>query len=297
MGFHSAPNNCVEPAPSATHRLRLTLSVHPEVSSVANYPSISLFFPAWNEEDYVERAVTRALDVLPRLTDDFEIIVVNDASTDRTQEIADGLAAKVPQLKVITHPVNLKLGGAMRTGLSASTKDIVVYSDIDLPWDLRELERALHLMEYLEADMICAFRFDRTSEGPKRILYSFVYNLLIRSLFDINIKDVNFSFKVMHRRVLESLELKSLGSFIDAELVVKAIRKGFRVFQMGVDYFPRTRGVSTLASPSVIMKMVRELVDLYPETRSPTPPTKPVRLPPDVAPLHSTPSAWRRKHG
>jgi glycosyltransferase involved in cell wall biosynthesis len=277
--------------------LRRTPTEHPEVSSVANYPSISLFFPAWNEEDYVERAVTRALDVLPRLTDDFEIIVVNDASTDRTQEIAEGLAAKIPQLKVITHPVNLKLGGAMRTGLSASTKDIVVYSDIDLPWDLRELERALHLMEYLEADMICAFRFDRTSEGPKRILYSFVYNMLIRTLFDINIKDVNFSFKVMHRRVLESIELKSLGSFIDAELVVKAIRKGFRVFQMGVDYFPRTRGVSTLASPSVIMKMVRELVDLYPETRTPTPPTKPVRLPPDVAPLHSTPPAWRRKHG
>jgi glycosyltransferase involved in cell wall biosynthesis len=263
---------------------------------VAHYPSISLFFPAWNEEDYVERAVTRAMDVLPRLTDDFEIIVVNDASTDRTQEIAEGLAAKIPQLRVITHPVNLKLGGAMRTGLSASTKDIVVYSDIDLPWDLRELERSLHLMEYLEADMICAFRFDRTSEGPKRIIYSFVYNMLIRSLFDINIKDVNFSFKVMHRRVLEAIELKSLGSFIDAELVVKAIRKGFRVFQMGVDYFPRTRGVSTLASPSVIMKMVRELAELYPETKAPSSPLKPVRLPPSVAPLHSTP-AKRRQHG
>ncbi len=263
---------------------------------MAHYPSISLFFPAWNEEDYVERAVTRAMDVLPRLTDDFEIIVVNDASTDRTQEIAEGLAAKIPQLRVITHPVNLKLGGAMRTGLSASTKDIVVYSDIDLPWDLRELERSLHLMEYLEADMICAFRFDRTSEGPKRIIYSFVYNMLIRSLFDINIKDVNFSFKVMHRRVLEAIELKSLGSFIDAELVVKAIRKGFRVFQMGVDYFPRTRGVSTLASPSVIMKMVRELAELYPETKAPSSPLKPVRLPPSVAPLHSTP-AKRRQHG
>jgi glycosyltransferase involved in cell wall biosynthesis len=263
---------------------------------LANYPSISLFFPAWNEEDYVERAVTRALDVLPRLTDDFEIIVVNDASTDRTQEICEEMAARIPQLRVITHPVNLKLGGAMRTGLSESTKDLVVYSDIDLPWDLRELERALHLMEYLEADMICAFRFDRTSEGPKRILYSFVYNLLIRSLFDINIKDVNFSFKVMHRRVLEAIELKSLGSFIDAELVVKAMRKGFRVFQMGVDYFPRTRGVSTLASPSVIMKMIRELADLYPETRSPGSPVKPVRLPPSVATLHSTTSR-RRQHG
>lgn len=264
---------------------------------MANYPSISLFLPAWNEEDYVERAVTRALDVLPRLTDDFEIIVVNDASTDRTKEIAEGLASRIPQLRVITHETNLKLGGAMRTGMSASTKDIVVYSDIDLPWDLRELERALHLMDYLEADMICAFRFDRTSEGPKRIIYSFVYNMLIRSLFDINIKDVNFSFKVMHRRVLEAVELKALGSFIDAELVVKAIRKGFRVFQMGVDYFPRTRGVSTLASPSVIWKMVRELAQLYPETRVPSSPVKPVRLPPSVAPLHPTAATRRRGHG
>jgi hypothetical protein len=144
--------------------------------------------------------------------------------------------------------------------------------------------------------MICAFRFDRTSEGPKRIIYSFVYNMLIRALFDINIKDVNFSFKVMHRRVLESMELKSLGSFIDAELVVKAIRKGFRVFQMGVDYFPRTRGVSTLASPAVIMKMVRELANLFPETRTPSPTVKPVRLPPSVAPLHSA-TAKRRHHG
>jgi glycosyltransferase involved in cell wall biosynthesis len=264
---------------------------------VANYPSISLFFPAWNEEDYVERAVTRALDVLPRLTDDFEIIVVNDASTDRTKEISEALAAKIPQLRVITHPVNLKLGGAMRTGLSASTKDIVVYSDIDLPWDLRELERALHLMDYLEADMICAFRFDRTSEGPKRIVYSFAYNLLIRTLFGVQVKDINFSFKVMHRRVLEAVELNSQGSFIDAELVVKAIHQGFKVFQMGVDYFPRTRGISTLSSPTVIMKMVRELVKLYPETRHPQTAKRPVRLPPSVASLHGTARERERTRG
>jgi glycosyltransferase involved in cell wall biosynthesis len=249
-------------------------------------PSISLFFPAWNEEDYVERAVSRALAVLPRLSDDFEIIIVNDASTDRTQEISEELAARHREVRVITHPVNLKLGGAMKTGMASSTKDIIVYSDIDLPFDLNELDRALHLMTYLEADMICAFRFDRTSEGPKRILYSFFYNLLIRNLFDIQIKDVNFSFKVMHRRVLEAVELHAEGSFIDAELVVKAIRRGFRVFQMGVDYFPRTRGISTLASPQVIIKMVRELVRLYPETRTPSEPKDPVRLPPSVKSLH-----------
>lgn len=245
-------------------------------------PSLSLFFPAWNEEEYVERAVSRARKVLERLSDDWEIIIVNDASTDRTRELAEGLSRADARVRCVSHEVNTRLGGAMKTGFASSTKDIVIYSDMDLPFDLNELERALHLMDYLEADMICAFRFDRTSEGPKRIVYSFVYNLLIRSLFDVFVKDINFSFKVVHRRVLESLELKSEGSFIDAELVVKAIRRGFKVFQMGVDYFPRTRGVSTLASPSVIAKMVRELAGLYGEVKNPSAPSRPVRLPPDV---------------
>lgn len=248
-------------------------------------PSLSLFLPAWNEEDYVERAVSRAVKVLSRLTDDWEVIVVNDASTDRTKEIAEGLSRKDPRVRVVTHEVNQKLGGAMKTGFGESTKDIVIYSDMDLPFDLNELERALHLMDYLEADMICAFRFDRISEGPKRIVYSFVYNALVRSLFDVNVKDINFSFKVVHRRVLEAIDLKSQGSFIDAELVVKAIKRGFKVFQMGVDYFPRTRGVSTLASPSVIVKIVRELAELYGEVKNPKEPTRPVRLPPTVKPL------------
>ena len=269
--------------PSATWQQ----AVETQAAVAAKASSISLFFPAWNEEDYVERAVARAMDVLPKLTDEFEILIINDASTDRTLEICEALAAKNPHLRTLSHKVNLKLGGAIRTGLANSTKDIVVYSDIDLPFDLDEIGRALHLMSYLEADMICAFRFDRTSEGPKRIAYSFVYNLLIRNLFDVAIKDVNFSFKVIHRRVLEAIELKSEGSFIDAEMVVKAIRRGFRVFQMGVDYFPRTRGTSTLASPSVIAKMLRELVALYPETRQPPLAQNPVRLPPKVAALPS----------
>lgn len=246
-------------------------------------PSVSLFLPAWNEEEYVERTVSRARVVLERLSDDWEIIVVNDASTDRTREIAEGLGRKDARIRCVSHEVNQKLGGAMKTGFASSTKDVVVYSDMDLPFDLNELERALHLLEYLEADMICAFRFDRTSEGPKRILYSFVYNLLIRQLFDVQMKDINFSFKVVHRRVLEAIDLKAQGSFVDAELVVKAIRRGFRVFQMGVDYFPRTRGISTLASPSVIAKIVRELVELYGDTKNPRNPARPVRLPPDVA--------------
>lgn len=244
-----------------------------------DHPSISLVFPAWNEQDYVERAVSRALVVLPKLTRDFEILIVDDASTDRTAEICGELCRRHPQVRTVRHEVNQKLGGALKTGFSASTKEVVVYSDIDLPFDLEQLERAMHLLRYLEADLICGFRFDRTSEGTRRIAYSFLYNLLVRAAFGVRIKDINFSFKVIRRQVLEAIELESSGSFIDAELVVKASRLGFRVFQLGVDYFPRTRGVSTLASPTVILRIVRELVALYPSTRWPKPPQHPVRLP------------------
>ncbi len=249
--------------------------------------------PAWNEEEYVERAVTRAAKVLERLTDDWELLIINDASTDRTKDIADALAAKDRHIRVISHEVNQKLGGAMKTGFRESTKDLVIYTDMDLPFDLNELERALHLMTYLEADVICAFRFDRTSEGLKRIAYSYVYNTLIRSLFDVFIKDINFSFKVVHRRVLESIELKSQGSFVDAELVVKAIKRGFRVFQMGVDYFPRTRGTSTLASPSVIANILKELTALYSEVKTPQSSVRPTRLPASVKPIARRGSAKR----
>ena len=238
---------------------------------MSELPSVSLVFPAWNEEEYVERAVARALAVLSRISCDFEIVIVDDASTDRTWEILQALAARHPQLRVLRHPENRKLGGALRTLFASATKDVVVYSDIDLPFDLDEVERAIRLMQYLEADLIAGFRFDRTSEGLRRIVYSFGYNLLIRALFGVRVKDVNFSFKVIRRRVLTALELKSTGSLIDAELVVKTIRRGYRVAQIGVDYFPRTRGISTLSSPAVMVKILRELATLRSEMRATSP--------------------------
>jgi glycosyltransferase involved in cell wall biosynthesis len=240
-------------------------------------PSVSLVFPAWNEEEYVERAVARALAVLSRITSDYEIVIVDDASTDRTWEILQTLARRHPQLRVVRHGVNQKLGGSLRTLFAMASKDVVVYSDIDLPFDLNEVERAVRLMQYLEADLIAGFRFDRTSEGLRRIAYSFGYNLLIRVLFGVRVKDINFSFKVIHRRVLDAVELKSCGSLIDAELMVKTIRRGFRVAQIGVDYFPRSRGISTLSSPAVIGKILRELFGLYAEMRRPGPLARPIR--------------------
>ena len=158
----------------------------------------------------------------------------------------------------VHHPTNRKLGGSIKSGFAAATGDVVLYTDADLPFDMREVHKALRLMGQYEADLVAAYRFDRTGEGYVRVIYSFFYNLLVRVLFGCRFRDVNFAFKLVRRSVLDRVELHSEGSFIDAELMVSARKMGMNVVQFGVDYFPRTRGVSTLSSPSVIVKILRE---------------------------------------
>ena len=223
-------------------------------------PGISVVYPMFNEEENIGRAVDFAEAVLTDMTSDYEILIVNDASTDRSAEIAEALARSRPCVKVFHHERNLKLGGSLRTGFSKATKELVFYCDSDLPVDLTELNRAVRIMEFTRSDIVSAFRFDRTAEGPLRTVYSAGYNLLIRFLFPLRVKDINFSFKLFKREVLNKVALEAEGSFIDAELLIKGKLHGFKIVQFGVDYFPRNRGTSTLASPDVIFKMIRELV-------------------------------------
>ena len=217
----------------------------------------------WNEEQYIHRALNAAHDVSRELMAsgeiaDYELIVVNDASTDATPRLADEAAGANPHVKVVHHPVNRKLGGSMKSGFAASTGDVIVYTDADLPFDMRELHKALRLLRQYEADMVSAYRFDRTDEGLVRVIYSTFYNALVRLLYGVRVRDVNFAFKVCHSRIFKEISLKSEGSFIDAELVVRAKKLGYSLVQFGVDYFPRTRGISTLSKPSVIIKILRE---------------------------------------
>lgn len=217
----------------------------------------------WNEEEYLERAVNAATEISEELMaagtiSDYEVVIVDDASTDATPRLADEMSAANRRVKVVHHPVNRKLGGSMKSGFEASSGDIVLYTDADLPFDMRELHKALRLMHQYEADVVAAYRFDRTGEGYVRVIYSFFYNLLVRVLFGCRFRDVNFAFKLVRRRVLDRITLQSEGSFIDAELMVSAKKMGMEVVQFGVDYFPRTRGVSTLSSPNVILKILKE---------------------------------------
>ena len=227
--------------------------------------SISLVIPVYNEAGNIERTLRVACQVLNQLTPDYELILVDDASTDETPKILDRIAKANPRIHVEHHSRNRKLGGSLKTGFAKAAKDIVIYSDADLPFDFHEIERAIHVIEVIDADIVAAYRHDRTSDRWYRIIYTLVYNWLIRLIYRIRIRDVNFAFKVIKRKVLEKIILRSEGSFINAELLIRANRMGFYICQIGVDYFVRRVGESTLASPRVILKIIQEMVRLYPE--------------------------------
>lgn len=235
--------------------------------------TITIFFPAYNEEAYLRRAVDAAREVGERMVADkqiadYEILIIDDASKDATGKIADELASLDHRLRCIHHPANRGLGGALKSGLKNAKGDVILYSDIDLPFDMMDLKKAYRLMRYYEADIVSAFRFDRTSEGLRRLIYSWIYNALVKIVFHVRVKDVNFACKLIRRRVIQYLELKAEGSFIDAELLGKADQAGFKIIQFGTNYFHRSRGVSTLSSWSVIFKILREMLALRKEIKS-----------------------------
>ena len=256
-------------------------------------PSVSLVIPMFNEEENIAHALACAVDALERHAGDYEIVVVDDASTDRSAAIVEREAAANPRIRMLRNEVNRKLGATIKRGFAAARKDLVLYMDADLPFDPDVLGRAMQALRVTRADLIAGYRLDRTTEGFRRTVYSYFYNSLIGLLFGWPHRDINFSFKLIRREVLEAIELKSEGSLIDAELIVKAKNLGFVIQQLGLDYFPRTRGRSTLSSPAVILKILRELAALYPEMRHPRRRDQPPGTPEATAEPVEAPSPGR----
>jgi len=218
----------------------------------------------FNEKEYIQIAIEKASRILDLMNVDYELIVVDDASSDGSEKIIEDLAKYNDRIKVFHHKNNRKLGGALKTGFSKATKDIIVYTDVDLPFDLSILKEAAFLIR--ETDIIQGYRIG-SRESIMRVIYSKVYNSLIKFIFGLKIKDVNFSMKIFRRVILNHINLKSEGSFINAEFLIKSKNLGYKIKEIGVNYQLRGYGVSRLSSPGVILKILFELIKLYPEVK------------------------------
>jgi len=241
---------------------------------VQRLSGISAFFPAYNEEGNVAVMVERLAAVLPRVAEDYEIIVVDDGSADRTGAIADQLAASDPRVRVVHHPRNRGYGGALKSGFAASSKEWTFFTDGDGQFDVEEITRLLPLAP--SNDIVVGYRLDR-AEGGLRRLNAAAWNWLVRHLFGIPVRDVDCAFKLIHHPVLEVVHPQAEGAMISTEFLARAVRAGFRVVEVGVHHYPRQHGRPTGANPLVIARAFYELFRLYRRITTEIPSRQPSR--------------------
>ena len=227
--------------------------------------SISVFFPCYNEQENVGRTVEKAILVLEKLNADFDVIIVDDGSSDDTGRIADEIAGRDDRVKVVHHPHNLGYGAALQSGFEAATKELVFYTDGDGQFDMGEMPPLLELM--VQYDVVSGYRLDRKDSAMRKI-NGWCWTKLVCLLFGLKIRDIDCAFKLYKREIFDNMELSSTGALIDTEILARATRKGYRITQKGVHHYPRTAGEQSGANLRVILRAFGELFSLQRRIRS-----------------------------
>jgi glycosyltransferase involved in cell wall biosynthesis len=235
------------------------------VSIPARLPGISVFLPCHNEEANVERVVAGYVREMPKLADDFEVIVVDDGSRDRTGQIADRMAAADPHVRVVHHEVNRGYGGAVISGIRAARMPYVLLSDGDGQFDPAEVSRLAAFMP--EYDVVVGFRA-RRADHLVRKLNGAAWTALVRMLLGITIGDIDCGFKLFKREFLDAIELKAGGAMISTELMARLAGRGARVKEVEVTHLPRLAGEQSGANVRVVARAFKELFALYGDLRS-----------------------------
>ena len=221
--------------------------------------SLSVFFPAFNEQDIIAKTVENATRAVSTFVDDYEIIVVDDGSSDKTAAVVEDLAHRDPHVRLVRHESNRGYGAALRTGFASATKDLVFFSDADGQFDLQELAGLLSMLK--RAPIVLGYRI-RRSDPMYRLFIAKVYNIVVRLVFGLRVRDIDCAFKLFRRDALHGVELESDGAFISSELLIKLKRRDIPMVERGVHHYPRTTGVSKGATPKVILKTIRDVIQL-----------------------------------
>lgn len=230
-------------------------------------PALSLVFPVFDEEENLAELMEGACKIGAELAENFEVVVVNDGSRDRSAEIIDTWAEREPRIRVIHHSRNSGYGAALRAGLGEARGEWIFFSDADLQFDLNQLRDLLvHAARY---EIVAGYRSPRRDPWP-RLLIAAAWGAIVRVFFGLRVRDIDCAFKLFKRQVIESIPLASVGAFINTELLVRARASGFRIHQVPVRHRRRRHGRQTGAHPRVLLKACAELGALYGELRTVT---------------------------
>ena len=223
--------------------------------------SLSIFFPAYNEEKNIEKSVLGAIEWLQKMNIVWEILIINDGSTDGTGKIAEKLAIKYSQVKVINQQ-NGGYGMAIRTGLKNAKYEWIAYTDVDGQFKFSDISNFFPLCN--NADAICGHRLKR-NDPIYRSIFSFCWGMSVRLLTGITLKDINCGFKMFRKSAIENMGplTSTRGAVINPELALKLNKSGFKILEVGVNHYPRLHGKPTGASPVVVVKSYLELFQLW----------------------------------
>lgn len=217
---------------------------------------MSVVLPAYNEGDNIQKTVLQAVSYLARSVADYEIIVVNDGSSDKTGEIVSKLTRKNPKILLVNHPKNRGYGEALRSGFEMASLEFIFLMDSDGQFDIGELDLFLPFLD--ESVAAIGYRKKR-ADSFIRTLNAWLYHVYIWVVFSLNVKDIDCAFKIFPRAAYEIIKpIKSGGALFSAELLIRLIRNGFRIKEIPVSHYPRLYGEQTGANLGVILRMFRE---------------------------------------
>jgi glycosyltransferase involved in cell wall biosynthesis len=205
-------------------------------------PGLTVFFPAYNDSGTIASMVIAAVKTAGRLTPDSEVLVIDDGSTDTTAEVADEMARLYPQVRVIHHSRNRGYGGALRTGFSSATKDVIFYTDGDAQYDAREMARLWEKMTD-EVDLVNGYKISRSDPLHRRVIGR-IYHHLVRLLFGLKVRDVDCDFRMMRRSIFDRVRLEKASGVICLEMMKKIQDAGFRIAEVPVHHYHRAYGRS-----------------------------------------------------
>lgn len=227
--------------------------------------AVSVFLPAYNEEKNIGQTVKKTIDVLKKIAQKWEVLVINDGSKDQTAAIVEKISQKEPRVRLINHLQNRGYGGALKTGFSKSRYPWVAFTDADGQFDFAEIEKFLPLTS--KSDLILGYRLKR-ADATSRKLYTFGWRAVARFLLGLKVRDYSCGFKLIKRSVFEAVSpLKTEEKVTQIEFLVKAARQGFVFSEVGVHHFPRRFGAQTGANWRVVAKSIFDLFDLWRKLR------------------------------